>query len=657
MNVAITKNTEQEFGSAQAKSLEFNDRLICINTILETAFGTPDLGNKVDPLDELLFLILAQRTRINLARQIFEEVKKEFNPWAKVLVDSNQTKLKTILAKGGRGNLRYKAIREIVTNVNKIFGEVTLDPIRSYSQDDAERFLLSLPWVGKKTAYCILLYSLGYGVFPVDSNILRVFARTNLFQHFGLPLNLRNHKEAQEKIAPLIPKKIAYPLHVNMVMHGREICISRKPKCGICPIRVFCDFYRKSKYENALNFKLSMVDLFSGAGGISYGFAKAGIRPLLAIDNCEHACNSYSLNIPWIEDSKIINRDIPQIKDEELFSLIGKNKVDILVAGVPCKGFSRVGLKSKPELKKKKPPESAKINQLFLEVIRWARLIRPSIVLLENVPDMKSTQVFYENSLSEVRGILESSFFDLGYSTRLVHLNSAKFGVPETRKRMFFVAAKPGINLEKLEEKIETCWKEINNSNQNNAKLQEALEGIAPLPPGGGKDFLHPQDYPSVSKLKEVYQKFTFDSPYVMFNHVARKHNEDDMRIISAIQPSETYKKLLIRMPEVVKNRKMKVYSTETFHDKFYRLDLKKPGRTIVSHLAKDGNSFIHPVENRSITVREAARIQSFPDSFYFTGSRTAQYIQVGNAVPPLLAYVLGLFLKKLVEEGKMNDH
>ena len=95
------------------------------------------------------------------------------------------------------------------------------------------------------------------------------------------------------------------------------------------------------------------------------------------------------------------------------------------------------------------------------------------------------------------------------------------------------------------------------------------------------------------------------------------------MLIISSIEASENYRKLVERKPEVIKKRKMKVYSLDNFHDKFYRLNPEKPCRTIVSHLAKDGNSFIHPFENRSITVREAARIQTFPDDFIFTGSRT----------------------------------
>lgn len=397
-----------------------------------------------------------------------------------------------------------------------------------------------------------------------------------------------------------------------------------------------------------------MVDLFSGAGGISYGFVKAGIRPILAVDNYKPACETYSLNIPWIDRKKVINRDITGIKNEEIKKLTAYKRVDILVAGVPCQGFSKVGLKSKPSLRKERPPEKEEVNKLFMEVVRWTEILKPSIILLENVPDMGSSKIFFKDSNVSVRELLEKNFTRLDYSTATVCLNSADFGMPQARKRLFFIASRGKIMPRKFDEELLKFWNELNKvtDKENSLPLKIALQGIPVLNPGEREGVILPSDnYPDNHDLKTRYEKFVYNNPSVIFNHVVRNHNDDDMLIISSLKKGENYKKLVERNPEVIMKRKRKIYSITNFYDKFYRLNPEKPCRTIVSHLSKDGNSFIHPFENRSITVREAARVQSFPDNFMFTGSRTAQFIQVGNAVPPLLAHIVGLFFAKLLEK------
>lgn len=630
------------------------EMLYWINKIMEKVYKTPDLGNKVDPLEELLYLIITQRTRIELARKIFEEFRRKFYPWEKILILDNQDNLKKILIRGGRGNLRYRAVTEIITEINKRVGKTSLEFLREYSMEEAKEFLLSLPWTGQKTAYCILMYSLGHHVFPVDSNIMRIFKRTNILGPAGVLLEGADHRTAQKRVAPFIPEDITYHLHVNLVMHGRKLCFERNPRCNICPIQLFCEFYRDSQYKESLDFGLTMVDLFSGAGGISYGFVKAGIRPILAVDNYKPACETYSMNIPWIDRKKVINRDINRIKNEEIKKLTAYKRVDILVAGVPCQGFSKVGLKSKPSLRKERPPEKEEVNKLFMEVVRWTEILKPSIILLENVPDMGSSKIFFKDSNVSVRELLEKNFARLNYSTATVCLNSADFGMPQVRKRLFFIASRGKIMPGKFDEELLKFWNELNKvtDKENSLPLKIALQGIPVLNPGEGENAILPLDnYPDNHDLKTQYEKFVYNNPRVIFNHIVRNHNDDDMLIISSLEKGENYKKLVERNPEVIMKRKRKIYSITNFHDKFYRLNPEKPCRTIVSHLSKDGNSFIHPFENRSITVREAARVQSFPDNFMFTGSRTAQFIQVGNAVPPLLAHIVGLFFTKLLEK------
>lgn len=649
-------NTKAETGieDINKNTKMVREMLYLINDIMEKVYKTPDLGNKVDPLEELLYLVITQRTRIELARKIFEEFRRKFYPWEKVLIPDTQDNLKKILIKGGRGNLRYRAVTEIITEINKRVGKTSLEFLRKYSRKEAKEFLLSLPWTGQKTAYCILMYSLGHHVFPVDSNIMRIFKRTNILKPADILLEGVNHRTAQKKISKFIPGDITYRLHVNLVMHGKKLCFKRNPRCNICPIQLFCEFYRDSQYKESLNFKFTMMDLFSGAGGISYGFSKAGIRPVLAVDKYQPACRTYSLNIPYIDRKKVINRDITGIKNEEIKKLAGPKRVDILVAGVPCQGFSKVGLKSKPSLRKERPPEREQVNILFMEVVRWTEILGPSIVLLENVPDMGSSKIFFEDSNVGVKELLEKNFARLDYSTATVYLNSTDFGIPQVRKRLFFIASRGKIMLEKFNEELLKFWNEMNKATgkENSLPLKIAIQGIPVLNPGEKEGVILPLDnYPNNHDLKTHYEKFVYNNPSVIFNHVARNHNDDDMLIISSLKKGENYKKLVERNPKVIMKRKRKIYSITNFYDKFYRLNPEKPCRTIVSHLSKDGNSFIHPFENRSITVREAARVQSFPDNFMFTGSRTAQFIQVGNAVPPLLAHILGLFFAKLLEK------
>jgi DNA (cytosine-5)-methyltransferase 1 len=625
-----------------------------LSEVLEKAYRTPDFGNKVDPLDELVYLTIAQRTRIDLARKVFEELQKKLYPWDKILLPRNQATLKRILGRGGRGNLRYRAVTGILKEVRRRAGVLSLEFLRDRSLAEAEKFLLSLPWVGRKTAYCVLMYSLGHGVFPADSNIIRVFRRTKVLGPASISLEKVDHRTAQKRIAPFIPREIAYSLHVNMVVHGREVCLEGSPRCGICPVRLHCGFFRDARRKEGQNFEFTMVDLFSGAGGISYGFARAGIRPILAVDTHPPACETYVLNIPWIDRSRVLNRDITAIPNKEIPELVNHERVDILVAGVPCQGFSRVGLKTKPSLKEKRPPEKEATNRLFMEVIRWTRILTPSVVLLENVPDMGSSKILFEDSNVRVRDLLQRGFAQSGYSSSTLCLNSAEFGIPQLRRRLFFVAIRDRAIPENIEEEILEFWHE-NQPGAGDAvlPLRNALIGLPRLEPGTGEDVLSASDnYPPRRKMANPYEKFVYDSPYVAFNHKARQHNEDDMRIIAALQPGETYKKLVGRNPSVIAKRKKKTYSLENFHDKFYRLNAEKPCRTIVAHLARDGNSFIHPFENRAITVREAARVQTFPNSFAFTGSRTSQYLQVGNAVPPFLAMIIGSYFVGLLEAG-----
>jgi len=179
--------------------------------------------------------------------------------------------------------------------------------------------------------------------------------------------------------------------------------------------------------------------------------------------------------------------------------------------------------------------------------------------------------------------------------------------------------------------------------------LSESIADLPPLVQGEGEQIAAMPD--ETVNSGTLYADFIRGRGKVLYNHQARPHNEDDMKIIRALEEGENYASLLRRRPDVIKGRTRKVYRLNNFPDKFYRMQADEPARTIPAHLARDGNSFILPSQDRSLTVREAARLQSFPDDWIFTGSRFAQFAQVGNAVPPLLAWIIARFFKELLEE------
>jgi DNA (cytosine-5)-methyltransferase 1 len=629
---------------------QVRENLSYINAILIAAYGTPDLGNVADPLEELIFLTITQRTKIMTAIQVFNNLKSQFLGFARILQTSD-TELGRVLSVGGRGNLRVRAIRELLNAVKEKTGTLSLNVLRNMIETEALEFLLSLPWVGEKIARCVMLYSLGFNTFPADVNAIRIFTRTCVLDPVIGSLEDVEHRKAQTRIAPWIPADMARTLHVNMVVHGQEICRERNPKCDRCEIRKFCEHWRDAKIMESEKEHFTMVDLFCGAGGISLGFHDAGFRIVLAVDNDPHAIRTYRVNHPWVEKARILCSSVRIVNSRRIKAILrGVDKVDVLVAGVPCQGFSRVGYRTKPELTKEKKykPEKDPRNSLFKQVIRVSRLLTPQFILLENVPDMESANVTHYGMDRKVVELLERSLGGMGYNATTVLLDATDFGIPQKRKRLFFIASRKTLP-ENVEEELRKLAREMRYPD-NASNLFDAIASLPSLRAGEGVQVA--SFPPAQDRCTSAYSEFIGCGTAIVFNHTARAHNEDDTRIVVALRPGENYAALVGRSPEVLNGRSHRVYSTHNFQDKFYRLRWDLPCRTIVSHLAKDGNSFIHPEQTRSLTVREAARVQSFPDDFIFTGSHMSQFVQVGNAVPPLLARVLARFFANLIAGG-----
>lgn len=335
----------------------------------------------------------------------------------------------------------------------------------------------------------------------------------------------------------------------------------------------------------------NIIDLFCGCGGLSLGFELAGYRTLLGIDNDKAAIETFEKNH---KGSIGLCTDITEITKEEILRTINYQNVDVVVGGPPCQGMSIAGPRKLHDPR----------NKLYLSFIRIVEELQPKAFVIENVPGLVS---LFKGAIKD--SILEE-FNRIGYTVNYQILNAADYGVPQLRKRVFFVGLKNGKKFVFPEPKIlfENDW----------ITAEEATSDLPLLEDSLGNEIEH-----YVSEPKNEFQSFCRRNSKVIYNHQATNHSEQTKKIINLVPEGGNFKDL----PEGYRK-------TRNFNVAWTRYHSKRPALTIdTGH-----RHHFHYKANRVPTVRENARFQSFPDDFIFYGNRTQQYRQVGNAVPPLLA-------------------
>lgn len=350
--------------------------------------------------------------------------------------------------------------------------------------------------------------------------------------------------------------------------------------------------------------KYNVIDLFCGAGGLSYGFEIAGFDVLLGIDNDAKALKTFEKNH---NGAKSICGDITEITYEDhIAPLLDGKKIDVIIGGPPCQGFSLSGPRNFDDPR----------NKLYLSYIRLVEEIHPKAFVIENVPGL----VGLFNG--EVKDNIIKKFAEMGYEVKYRILCAADYGVPQNRKRVVFVGVKgenafeyPIIQTEQV-----TC--------------EMALSDLPPLVDTLGEDV---QSYATAPQ--NAYQKLMREKSDKVRNHIAASHSEKVQHIISLVPDGGNYRDLPVEFRE-----------SRNFHVAWTRFHSQKPAPTIdTGH-----RHHFHYKYNRVPTVRECARLQSFPDDFIFLGNKTQQFRQVGNAVPPIMAQRIADQIRKLLEsEGK----
>lgn len=350
------------------------------------------------------------------------------------------------------------------------------------------------------------------------------------------------------------------------------------------------------RQRNTMKNKLNAIDLFCGCGGLSYGFEKAGYNILLGIDNDSKALETFELNH---YGAKSICGDITEVTyEEDIKPLIGDQRIDVIIGGPPCQGMSLSGPRKFDDPR----------NKLYLSYIRLVKEIQPKAFVIENVPGLVG--LFG----GQIKDSIIEKFTEMGYHIQYKILCAADYGVPQNRKRVVFVGIKEG----------EFVYPEIR---ENKVSCSMALSDLPTLEDELGEEVL---DY--LMQPQNEYQKIMRKNSEVVKNHIAANHSDRVKKIISLVPDGGNYKDL---PDEYINSR--------NFHVAWTRFASDKPAPTIdTGH-----RHHFHYKYNRVPTVRECARLQSFPDDFIFLGNKTQQFRQVGNAVPPLMAQCIAEQLKK----------
>jgi DNA (cytosine-5)-methyltransferase 1 len=617
--------------------------------ILAILYGSPNLGNKADPTDEMVYILLARHTREGAYQQAFEDLKRRFPSWDDLL-DAPREEVARLVYSGGLSAKKTDALYAALGKLRETFGSCTLEPARDWPDEQLESFLCALPEVQRKSAYCIMLYSFGRAVFPADTHVGRVLSRLGLYREVGLNLQGLDHKKLQRVLADLIPPPLRYSLHVNLVEHGRAICRAPKPLCERCELRPFCRYFRERESARVMaSDSPTVVDLFCGAGGSSEGFVRAGFKVLAAVDFDEMAVRTYRLNHPGVPGDRILCQDIQTLPAGTLRRLVGRRQqLDVLVGSPPCQGFSSVGFRSK-KTRTGYRPEADERNHLWEWMVSAALELKPKLFLMENVPGMQSAK---REDLSFLEAAARRLEEEGGYRTEVWRLNAAAFGVPQDRLRCFLVASRlPLMPARPAQEYQDLRKPDVDLDALPAVGLTEAIFDLPTREAGTGVAIeawptSAPADDP---RLRRYLLKFGILRPSrLLFQHTVRYHNPRDLELYALLRPGEDS----IHLLEQHGRSDLMRYRRDVFDDKYARLRADRPCKTIVAHLAKDGNGYIHPEQVRSLSFREGARVQSFHDGYIFCGSPSDQWVQLGNAVPPVLAEAIARSFLRTLERS-----
>ncbi len=566
-------------GSAETRApgigaLSARDVIERADELLGILYRGADLGNVTDVLAEAVYILITKQTREAVYQRVYRSLLDRYRSWLEV-ADAPIEDLEEILRPAGLQTQRARDLKFMLAKVrldNDARGvgpaagvDLTLEYLRDEPEIVAEGYLKSLPGLWTKCARCVTLYALGRADFPVDTHVARIFDRLGLVPMDGWK---PDHDAYQE----VVPPRIRGRFHVNLVHHGRAVCRTSNPRCGECPLVSFCESGRARLAAEPRG--MLGVELCAGAGGMGLGFSQAGFVLAAAVEIDRHAAQTYRLNHPGVP---VAEADVTAISGEDLaqFAPALRSGVAVTVAGPPCQGYSAAGPRD----------PHAERNYIYEHIIRLAKQLKSRSVVIENVPGLaKVGGVAFTDSI-------ERELEEAGYVAETHLLEAPDFGVPQRRKRYFFMA------VERELDSRPAAPEPTHRHPGTDGDLPETptlVRLLAQLP----------------SRAHGILEdRVALADGTIVFNAATMRHSGAVVEKISKIVPGQG------------------PFS-------YRRLDPVLATTIVAGHRALP----VHPAIDRTISVREAALIQGFPLSYVFCGSRSDQPLQVANAVPPPLA-------------------
>ncbi len=375
---------------------------------------------------------------------------------------------------------------------------------------------------------------------------------------------------------------------------------------------------------------LTSIDLFSGCGGMTLGFAWAGFDSVLASDIDENCLQTFTSNFP---DTPFLCGDLSSFKKEDFDKHLNGRKIDVIIGGPPCQGFSLAN-------KRRNQIADDPRNKLFYEFVKTIVWYNPRAFVMENVKGLLSMQS--GGVIKEILKVFENAG-EFGYCVEYKILKASDYGVPQSRERVIIIGIRKDLDCAPVFPE---------KSSENEVTVEAAISDLPRIEAGEGGEMM-----PYGLEPQNDYQKMMRKNSRAVFNHVAMKHTQRLVERFKAIAPGKNLLDVWDTHGAVQRGNPQKK-STIKFSQNNQRLFADRPAPTIAASFQ---SNFIHPHLHRNFTAREGARLQSFPDDFIFKGMRTkmswekglSQYQQIGNAVPPLMAYEIAKTLKGVLENNE----
>lgn len=636
------------------------------------------LAGSDDPLDTVAAVAIANNNQPPALRYFDKEyrdiiagLKATIGPWDEI-ASLSRTELESALSEitNRRGVddqrvARLHTLLDAVADCERTDG-VSLRDLGGLPYSRFADLLMSFPGISRSDAWWLMLVAFDKPVWPADPFIDGLLCSCGLLD----PEQFRDGAERREVLEDALARRQIPQFHRALAGHGVkggiDVC------SDTCEIRKFLLTHRLRAQEQDQDDPV-IVDLFSGAGGLSLGFTRAGWSVELALDNNEVATDTYRLNHPEVPHKNIICGDIRTEIEQGLVEKISRSP-DVVVGGPPCQSLSQAGYRARLADNEDYSILEDERTELYEEYVSVVQELGPKAIVMENVEGMANeigdTGVRVADLVIEALESTGAGRF--GYVCDYQLLDCTDYGIPQNRERIFIFGIREDLAGSERQAVIEQLFELLSDvSPSEEFDLKQALSGLPRIRRGEGGRVITDEVRGSRSRFVDENELDTGTG--LCFNHRAREHPMEKDRILfdEALEPGDTgWDVKYAKDGEYAELIEYDVGTEDNprFKDKYRMLEWTEPAPTVVAHLAKDSNNFVLPDyydyapnvtgepdrrRNRGVTPREAARIQSFPDEYVFLGPFTSWFEQIGNAVPPLI----GQYIAQILDQYLSSAH